>query len=248
MSAASDGETSAPPGGDRRIRARDLWPSFTAAVSLIWRAAPVKCVGIPDRDASVGGHADCDRLAHQVGPRRPTTPHGAVGALALGLGTAGLGAAALPVFVRYGRAQIGRSASLVGTERLFAAAERQVGLRNFEDPAFLDRLRLAQEGTNRIAEIVDGIGGLLGGALSLIGFTGSLLILSPRADGPRARGRPPRARRRDSGPFPAAGGDANVGNRAVLRAREFFYSQLLTGLDAAKEIRLFGIGGFLRAG
>ena len=29
--------------------------------------------------------------------------------------------------------------------------------------------------------------------------------------------------------------------------REFFYSQLLTGVAAATEIRLFGIGAFLRA-
>jgi ATP-binding cassette subfamily B protein len=175
---------------------------------------------------------------------RLTTSHGAVGALAIGLGTVGLGAAALPVFVRYGRAQIGRSASLVGTERLFGAAERQVGLRNFEDPAFLDRLRLAQEGTNRIAEIVDGIGGLLGGALSLIGFIGSLLILSPALTAlvlgaalPALAAEIFLSRRRAS---------MEWGIEQYYR-REYFYSQLLTGTAAATEIRLFGIGAFLRA-
>jgi ATP-binding cassette subfamily B protein len=75
---------------------------------------------------------------------RLTAPRGAVGGLALGLVATGLAAALLPVIARYGRAQIGRSASLVATERLFAASERQVGLRNFEDPAFLRRLMMSE--------------------------------------------------------------------------------------------------------
>jgi ATP-binding cassette subfamily B protein len=174
---------------------------------------------------------------------RLAAPRGAVGGLALGLVAAGLGTAALPVFVHYWRAQIGRSASLVATERLFAAAERQVGLRNFEDPAFLDRLRLAQEGNDRISEIVDAIGGSLAGLLSLIGFIGSLLILSPAMTALVLLAA-----------LPALAAEIFLSRRRAtmewgieqFHRREYFYSQLLTGTAAATEIRLFGIGAFLR--
>ncbi|MFD1543777.1 S26 family signal peptidase [Nonomuraea guangzhouensis] len=90
-----------------------------------------------------------------------------------------LSAAALPGIGRYLRAQTGRLARAEAIDRLFAAAERQVGLRRFEDPVFLDRLRLAQEGAGSTGDLVSGICGSLNGVLSLIGFVGSLLILSP---------------------------------------------------------------------
>lgn len=169
---------------------------------------------------------------------------GAVGGLAVALACAGLAVAALPVVVHYVRAQIGRAASTVATDGLFAALGRQVGLRTFENPAYQDRLRLAQESCGRMPEIVDGVGGTLSGTLSLAGFLGSLFILSPAMTGVVLAAAIPAllaelllARRR-----------AAVEWRVERFARrEFFYSQLLTGIPAATEIRLFGIGAFLRA-
>src|SRR4051812_17058327 len=136
-----------------RVGARGLSAAAVRAVGLIWRSARV---GVPLFIAMT--------LAASAAPiatawltktviDRLTTPHGAVGGPALGLAATGVAAAALPVAVHYLRAQIGRSAGLTGTDRLFAAAERQVGLRNFEDTAYQDRLRLAQEGVGRIPEI-----------------------------------------------------------------------------------------------
>ena len=174
---------------------------------------------------------------------RLTMPDAAVGGLALGLVFTGIGAAALPVYILFGRAQIGRAASMIATERLFAAAERQVGLRNFEDPAFLDRLRLAQEGANRIAEIVDSIGSVLGGLLALIGFIASLLLLSWAM-----------AALVLLAAIPALGAEIVLSLRRAsmewgveqFNRREIFYSQLLIETSAATEIRLFGTGAFLR--
>jgi ATP-binding cassette subfamily B protein len=170
-------------------------------------------------------------------------PHAAVGSLALGLVFTGIGAAILQVYIVFGRAQIGRAASMTAIERLFAAAERQVGLRNFEDPAFLDRLRLAQEGANRIAEIVDSIGSLLGGLVALIGFIASLLVLS-RAMAALVL----------LAAIPALGAEIVLSLRRAsmewgveqFNRREIFYSQLLIETSAATEIRLFGTGAFLR--
>ncbi|GAA3709220.1 ABC transporter ATP-binding protein [Nonomuraea antimicrobica] len=235
---------SAAPKGDLRIRARDLRASAAEAVSLIWRAASAN-VMVFLLATLVGAAAPiATAWATKLVIDRLTTPHGAVGGLALALVATGLGAAVLPVLVHYLRAQIGRSAGLTATERLFAAAERQVGLRNFENPTFQDRLRLAQEGIGRIAEIVDGIGSALGGALALTGFIASLLILSPAmtvmvlvAAIPALVAEILLSRRRS----------AMEWSIEQFHRREFFYSQLLTGVAAATEIRLFGIGAFLRA-
>ncbi len=175
---------------------------------------------------------------------RLTTPHGAVGGLALALVVTGLAVAAVPGTLRYLRARIGRAAALVATDRLFAATERQVGLGRFEDPAFLDRLRLAQEAAGRSAELADGIGGILGGGLTLTGFIGSLLVLSPVMTSLVLLAAVPAfvaefflSRRR-------AGLEWGV---EQFHRREFFYSRLLTSVEAATEIRLFGVGSFLRA-
>uniref|UniRef100_UPI00082AC6E3 ABC transporter ATP-binding protein n=1 Tax=Actinomadura kijaniata TaxID=46161 RepID=UPI00082AC6E3 len=168
----------------------------------------------------------------------------AVGGLALGLAAAGLAAAALPGVARYLRAQTGRAAGVAATDRLFAATEKQVGLRRFEDPAFLDRLRLGQQGAGSVAELVDGVGGGLQGVLALTGFVGSLLVISPAMTGLVLLAA-----------LPALAAELLLSRRRAqvewdtekTQRREFFYSRLLTGVEAATEIRLFGIGAFLRA-
>uniref|UniRef100_UPI0010417B93 ABC transporter ATP-binding protein n=1 Tax=Actinomadura roseirufa TaxID=2094049 RepID=UPI0010417B93 len=143
----------------------------------------------------------------------------------------------------YLSAQTGRAAGVAATDRLFAATEAQVGLRRFEDPAFLDRLRLAQEGAGSTAELIAGIGGTGQGVLALMGFVGSLLVLSPAMTAlvlvaalPALVAELVLSRRRAA---------VQWDNEQTHR-REFFYNRLLTGVEAATEIRLFGIGPFLR--
>uniref|UniRef100_UPI0010415D3C ABC transporter ATP-binding protein n=1 Tax=Actinomadura fibrosa TaxID=111802 RepID=UPI0010415D3C len=145
---------------------------------------------------------------------------------------------------RYLSAQAGRAAGVAATDRLFAAAGTQVGLRRFEDPAFLDRLRLAQEGCGSTTELVAGVGGALQGGLSLAGFVGSLLVLSPAMTALVLLAA-----------LPALAAELLLSRRRAAvqweneqtHRREFFYSRLLTGVEAATEIRLFGTGAFLRA-
>jgi ATP-binding cassette subfamily B protein len=227
-----------------RIGFRELRASAAAAVSLIRRAAPADVAGFVLLTVASAAAPIATAWLTKLVLDRLTTPHGAVGGLVLWLVATGLAAAALPVLLPYLRAQIGRLAGVVATERLFAAAERQVGLRNFEDSAFQDRLRLAQEGSGRVAELVDGIGNTLGSALSLVGFLGSMLVLSPVMTGlvllaalPALAAELYLARRRSSMEW----------GIEQFHRREYFYGQLLTGVAAATEIRLFGIGAFLRA-
>ncbi|MEU6714990.1 ABC transporter ATP-binding protein [Nonomuraea sp. NPDC046802] len=223
---------------------RELTSAAAAALSLTWRSAPGGVTGqvimtVAEAAAPVATawltKSVLDRLA---------TPDGAVAGLALGLAAVGLAAAALPGIGRYLRAQTGRQAGVEATDRLFAETERQVGLRRFEDPAFLDRLRLAQEGAGTTGDLVNSICGSLHGTLSLVGFVGSLLILSPAMTALVVLAAVPvlvaellLSRRRAAVQW----------DIQPIHRREFFYGRLLTGVQAATEIRLFGIGAFLRA-
>ncbi|WP_086851158.1 ABC transporter ATP-binding protein [Amycolatopsis kentuckyensis] len=229
---------------DRRIGADQVRAAAAAAAALLWRSGPARLLGLLVMTAA-GATAPIatawltklvlDRLVERTGP---------VGGLAGALVLTGLAVAALPVLAHYVRAQIGRAASTVATDRLFAALGRQVGLRTFENPAYQDRLRLAQESCGRMPEIVDGVGGTLSGTLSLAGFLGSLLLLSPAMTGVVL-----------AAAIPALLAELLLSRRRAavewrverFARREFFYTQLLTGIPAATEIRLFGIGAFLRA-
>ncbi|MGC7094281.1 ABC transporter ATP-binding protein [Amycolatopsis lurida] len=162
----------------------------------------------------------------------------------LGLALAGLAAGVAPHVTRYLKAELDRRVELVAQDRLFGAVERFTGLRRFEDPEFLDRLRLArQAGSNTADQAVDGVLGIGAALLTVGGFAGSLSLISPwlavlvlSAGVPTLIAEIALSRRRarmlwEIGP---------------AERREIFYSDLLSTVEAAKEVRLFGIGPFLR--
>ncbi|MBB5874261.1 ATP-binding cassette subfamily B protein [Allocatelliglobosispora scoriae] len=168
---------------------------------------------------------------------------GAVTAVAVGLAVAGLAAAAFPQINQYLRTQLDQRVALLAQDELYLAVERFSGLAYFENPAFLDRLRLAQQGAAAPAQVVDGTFGVTRGVLTLLGFLGSLAVISPvMALAVLATAVPTLlleiqlSRRRA----------AMIWDLGPTERREFFYRNLLGSVDAAKEIRLFGIGGFLR--
>jgi ATP-binding cassette subfamily B protein len=163
--------------------------------------------------------------------------------LAAGLAGTGVAAAILPHCSRYLGSQIGRAMVAVTTDRLFAATARFPGLRPFEDPPFLDRLRLAQEGTSRADGIVTEAFGLVRSAVSVIGFVGSVLVISPAmalivlcAAVPALVAQLKLSRQRTT----------MMWEIGPAERRQFFYGTLLSTIEAAKEIRLFNLGGFLR--
>ncbi|MBQ1159494.1 ABC transporter ATP-binding protein [Streptomyces sp. A73] len=162
------------------------------------------------------------------------------GALAL----AGLIAGITPQVTQYLRSESDRSVGVVAQDRLFSAAEGFAGLGRFEDPHFLDRLRLAQQSAATAPTLaMDGVLGTARASLTITGFLGSLLLLSPLmtalvlASGiPTLVAELMLSRRRarmywDVGP---------------TERRELFYGELLSSVEAAKEIRLFGSGPFFR--
>jgi ATP-binding cassette, subfamily B, bacterial len=164
--------------------------------------------------------------------------------LVVGLAACGGAVGVLPYLNQYLTAQSARAVEQLATTELFGAVSRLEGLRRLEDPAFLDRLNMAQ----RVA--ISGPGqafnsaiGVVQSALTLTGFLAALLVLSPAMPVILLVATVP-------GIFVEVG---IARRRAVMlegtshaQRRQYFYASLLSSLAAAKEIRLFGLGPFFR--
>ncbi|WP_244303965.1 hypothetical protein [Streptomyces lydicus] len=145
---------------------------------------------------------------------------------------------------QYLRAQLSREITLTAQDRLYRAVDGFVGLRRLEDPAFLDRLRLAQQsGGTSPGQVLDAVLTAAGSLLTVTGFLRLAARHQPTDDPAGGRGR--------------TAGDAaelwlsrlraqTAWDLGPLERREFFYSTLLSRMEAAKEIRLFNTGTFLR--
>ena len=170
--------------------------------------------------------------------------HGPVLTLALALGAAGAATAILPGISQYLSAQSGRAVQRDATGRLFTAVTRLSGLGALEDPAFQDTLRFAQQaGASGPGQILSGGITIVQSAITLAGFLIALVVLSPVL-----------AAIVTAAAVPAVFLQRGVARReaAVMRGithaqrRQLFFATLLSGLTAAKEIRLFGLGPFFR--
>ncbi|MEV4457105.1 ABC transporter ATP-binding protein [Microbispora sp. NPDC049633] len=165
---------------------------------------------------------------------------------ALGAALAGCGVltALGPQVVQYVRDESGRRVGLVAQDRLFRSTERFVGLARFEDPAFLDRIRMAQQYGGATPGMV--VSAALGGARTVLtgaGFLVSLVTINPwmavlvvGAAAPSLAAELWLSRRRA----------AMLWGIGPVERREFFFGELLVNVRAAKELRLFGIGAHLR--
>ncbi|MFG2075132.1 ABC transporter ATP-binding protein [Nonomuraea maritima] len=167
----------------------------------------------------------------------------AVAGLVAGLAGAGLVNAAVPHATQYLRSEIDRRVGLAAQDELFTALDRTVGVSRLEDPAYLDRLRLAQQSASSPGRMVDCVLGFFRGLLTLAGFVGSLLVINTLitvivlAAGVPALTMSVRLSRQRA---------AMLLSISPTERREYFYADLLTSVNAAREVRLFGLGGFLR--
>ena len=164
---------------------------------------------------------------------------------AVGFALAGVMLVIGPQGAEYLRTELDRSVGLRAQDQLFRAVERFVGLARFEDPAILDRLRLAEQaGGTMPLQAVDGLLRLVQSALVLTGFLMSLWTLSSGmtvlvlcSGIPTLLAEVALSRQR-------ARVSVTVG---PIERREMFYSHLLSSVEAAKEIRLFGTARYLRS-
>ncbi|MEQ4722403.1 ABC transporter ATP-binding protein [Nonomuraea sp. B19D2] len=163
--------------------------------------------------------------------------------MAVALAAAGVTIAALPQVSQYLGNQMGRVFTARTTARLFTATLRFAGLRYFEDPDFHDRLRLAQSSLQTGQAVVTGSFGAVQSAITLLGMVGSLLVISPVLTAivlvtgvPALIAQLRLSQRRAS----------MLWEIGPAERRQLFYGSLLGTVEAAKEIRLFNSGKFLR--
>jgi len=145
---------------------------------------------------------------------------------------------------KYLGVQSGRAIERLATTELFGAVCSLAGLRRLEDPAFLDRLNMAQRvGMSGPGQVFMSVSAAVQSALTVTGFLAALLVLSPvmavvlvAAAVPGIAAEAGVARRRA----------AMLAGISHAERRQYFYASLLSSLAAAKEIRLFGLGLFFR--
>ena len=162
---------------------------------------------------------------------------------AIALAVAGVAAAMLPQLCGYVDSQMSRTVTLAAKDRLFRAIGRLPGLARFEDPAFHDRIRMATGAAGGPSDLVGNGLGAGQGILTIAGFLSTLAVLNPwmalvvvagAVPTLRAELKLSRDRAQLSWELSAAG------------RREIFYADLLTSVQAIKEVRIFGLGRLFR--
>ncbi|MGB2570723.1 ABC transporter ATP-binding protein [Micromonospora citrea] len=228
-----------------RLTARRATRHARVALGLTWRAAPVG-TGVDLLLAVLAGATPVavagltklvlDRLTGRGGPAV------SVALLGVGLAVAAAVAAVLPHLRRYVEDERSRAVTRLVRRRLHDAVSRLVGLVRLEDPVFQDRLQAAQQtGHLGPTQLTGNTLGAVQSVIAIAGFLGVLLALSP-VIGLLVL----------VAALPTLGMQLRL-NRArmamVLRLehfqrRDLFFAHLLTGVPAAKEVRLFGLGRF----
>lgn len=164
-------------------------------------------------------------------------------ALAAALGTIGLIGAALPHLRTYMETELERRLDRRTQDELYSAVNRFSGLARFENPTFLDRLRMADQGSRSIATTIMGMFSLGQNGVTLVSMVGTLAVLNPvmvaavmATTIPAVLAQLALSRRRAR---------LAAATTQTLR-RRVFYSDLLTEAQSAKEVRLLGLGAFLQ--
>ncbi|MDG6106784.1 ABC transporter ATP-binding protein [Dactylosporangium aurantiacum] len=217
-----------------------------AALALAWRARPALLAGYVAARLLAGALPAVAAWLTKVAIDRVVAggASAAVLPVAGALAAAGLLAALGPPVLRYAQAELGRGVAVIAKDRLYAAVGRFTLLRTLEDPAFRDRLRLAEQaGNGGPGQVVDSVLGVAQAAVTLAGLAGALVAVSPWLAGGLV-----------AAAVPALVAELRLSRRRAAltytlspaERRELFYSDLLTDLSAAKEIRLFGAGALLR--
>ncbi|MGH3241151.1 MAG: hypothetical protein ACRDNL_12285 [Spirillospora sp.] len=151
----------------------------------------------------------------------------------------------IPHASSYAQAQSRRAVRALVSHRLFTAVNADSGLRRLESPAFQDTVRLAHESSHNAPD--RRIGGALAigqSVISMSGFVLTLLVINPvlvvvlfLASLPSVWIQLGLSRDRAQ----------TMWDISPAMPRQVFYGELLTRPEAAKEVRPFGLGGFLRS-
>ncbi|MFF4624962.1 ABC transporter ATP-binding protein [Nonomuraea jabiensis] len=217
-----------------------------AAYALAWQACPGMLL-LQLVTAVIGGMAPvATAWLTKIALDELTAPAPRTGALvwmAAGIGVLGIAMAATSAITNYAQGRARRAIGLRSQDRLFGAVNRMSGLARLEEPRFHDRLRLAQQSAEHAPDQLVQMGlSTLQGSLGIAGFLATLVAINPVMTGAAL----------------AAAAPAMIAHLTLSRRRaglmwrtspgmrrKIFYQMLLTDLQAAKEVRLFGLGSFL---
>jgi ATP-binding cassette subfamily B protein len=163
---------------------------------------------------------------------------------AAGMAVGGATVAVAQHVSRYADSEIGRRVTRHTQSELFTAVARHQGMAELEDPAFQDRVRLAQQASQSgPQQLTNSVLSVAQSSITVGAFLATLATASPLMTTLVAASAIPAlwaqlrlSRRRV---------DTVMRNSPRLR-RQLFYSTLLMDTRAAKEIRLFGLGRLFR--
>ncbi|MFE3022281.1 ABC transporter ATP-binding protein [Streptomyces sp. NPDC059256] len=221
--------------------------SAAAALALTWRAGPVTVIchvlltiaqGLLPVAVTLLTKWLFDALSQG---READGPSPEV--LAVGIGAVTALMVVLPFASNYTQARLQRGIVYLAQRRLYGKVNEFVGLSRFENPQFLDRLRLAQESAvSAPHQITGALFGLVQQTIAIVGMVAVLAGVSPWLTAVTV-----------AAAVPALLAQISLTRRqAVLtwtisprNRRQLFYQALMLDLSAAKEVRLFGAGGFL---
>ncbi|WP_309144325.1 ABC transporter ATP-binding protein [Streptomyces sp. BR123] len=150
----------------------------------------------------------------------------------------------MPHFRTYFQEELDRAVAAEAYDEIYRKINLFVTLARFEDPKFLDRLRLAQHaGMSAPSAVVSAGVGIVAGLVTSVGFITTLSVMSPVLVVALVLSMVPTVLIE----FSLGSRRADVMHRiAPLQRRELFYRDIISNPRAAKEIRLYGTGSFFR--
>jgi ATP-binding cassette, subfamily B, bacterial len=229
----------------RPASARQVAHNLIRAARLAWRACPLCMVAQAALCLMAAGlPLAATWLMKLIFDHIGAPPAAGSSPVPLAVAVAAVGGtlALVPHLGRYLEAELSRATARASQVELFRAVGRSLGLARFEDAAFQNRLLLAQQGGESGAStVVSGCLSVLQALLTLGGFLVTLLVLFP-----------PLALVGALLALPALRAELRLSRRraAMLwrfgdaERRKVFYASLLTSPEAAKEVRLYGLGDF----
>ncbi|MFC7922488.1 ABC transporter ATP-binding protein [Streptomyces cinereoruber] len=229
----------APDDGTRR-RTLEALRSAAAAFALAWRSSPAT-VGAYVTVSVVAGllPTAAALLVSSLLDRLTTPGGGSLVPVALLLVAATLGTSLITPVSEFLRSESTRALRVRVQHEMLDGVNRLPGMRHFEDPAFQDRLRLAQQAAGNAPDLL--VGSVVSGlqaAVLLTGFLVTVFVINPVLGAvtvllavPALRTQLAAGRRR-----------AEVLRETMGNSRrEMFYGSLLSDTDTLKEVRLFNL-------
>ncbi|MGH3401200.1 MAG: ABC transporter ATP-binding protein [Streptosporangiaceae bacterium] len=245
--------------GDADRSARSAVRSVRLAAELAWAAAPLVCLvsvvlvavsGLTPAVTAWLQRAILNELTgtglggHRSAAGRPGVSVSHVITLAVILAAVGLVTATASYAQRYANAELRLRLGRLALDRMYRAINSFPGLSRFESPSFSDKLQLVQQIAGSTASSF--VSSVLGAGQTLITAASlgiALYVINPAMAGLVAASAAPavwaqvRNSRRQA--------DLTWRTTPASR-RQMFYGRLLSDEAAAKEVRLFGLGDFLR--